>query len=228
MSYTYVTPTREWTGYDIKAEAYRHLGIALMIASITTYIMLQLGIETILPLYWVGSFGEFIIIMILFFGMLFRSQFSESTATILLYAFAVCSSITLSLIVYIALALDPAIVVGAVGTTTVIALSAYFFSGKTYQRINQVSRIAFILVIGFFIFALFGFFIFSSDPAFYLIISLFSAVIFSIYMFLDFARLENRAFSSPALMALWLFYDIIFLLKQLLMIFIYLGIGDRD
>ncbi len=228
MSYIYETRTREWIGYDIKSEAYRHLGIALMISSITTFIMLQLGIETILPLYWFGSFGEFIIIMILFFSMLFRSEFSESTATILLYAFAVCSSITLSLIVYIALALDPAIVVGAVGTTTIVAFSAFLFSGHTYKRINQISRIVVIMVIAFFILALFGFFLFSANPAFYLLISLISAVIFSIYMFIDFARLENRAFSSPAMMALWLFYDIIFLLKQLLMIFIYLGVGDRD
>jgi len=107
--------------------------------------------------------------------------------------------------VYIGLALDPAIVIGAVGATTVVVLAAYLYSGHTYKKIGQISRIATILVILFLIFGLLGFFIFSINPLFYLIISAFGAVIFSIYMFIDFARLENRAFSSPAFMALWLF-----------------------
>lgn len=218
--------TRQYTGYDIKIEAYRHLGIALMLATITVGIMLWLDVP--LALYWVGSAGEFIIIMILLFSGLFRTQFSESTATILLYSFAVCSSITLSLLVYIALALDVALVVGAVGTTTIVVLAAYLFSGHTYKRINQITKLVIVLVICFFILLLFGLFFYSADPVFYLIISLFGAAIFSIYMFLDFARLENRAFSSPALMALWLFYDIIYLLKELLLIFIYLFGGSRD
>jgi len=168
-----------------------------------------------------------IIIGVLFFTALFRSQFSENTATILLYAFAVCSSITLSLLVYIGLAIDPAIVAGAVGSTTVIVFAAYLYSGHTYRKINQISKFATILVIIFLVVVLLGFFLVSSNPVFYLFISVFGAIIFSIYMFIDFARLENRAFSSPALMALWLFYDIIYLLKQLLMIFIYF-FGDRD
>lgn len=226
MSYYYKPSTKEYVGYDVKVEAYRHLGIALILASITVGIMLWLDVPMIF--YWIGSAGEFIIIMILLFTALFRSQLSESTATILLYSFAICSSITLSLLVYIALALDVALVAGAVGTTTIVVLAAYLFSGHTYKRINQITKLVIILVICFFILVLFGFFFFSADPMFYLIISVFGAVIFSIYMFLDFARLENRAFSSPALMALWLFYDIVYLLKELLMIFIYLFAGSRD
>ncbi|MFW9903943.1 MAG: Bax inhibitor-1 family protein [Candidatus Thorarchaeota archaeon] len=226
MAYYYEAKTRQYTGYDIKVEAYRHLGIALILASITVGIMLELDVPIIF--YWIGSAGEFLIIMILLFSALFRSQFSESTATILLYSFAICSSITLSLLVYIALALDIALVVGAVGTTTIVVLAAYLFAGHTYKRINQITKLVIILVICFFVLALFGFFLFSANPFFYFIISLFGAVIFSIYMFLDFARLENRAFSSPALMALWLFYDIVYLLKELLMIFIYIFAGSRD
>lgn len=226
MSYQYGVRTREYVGYDIKVDAYRHLGIALLLATITVGIMLWLDIPIFI--YYLGAAGEFLIIMILLFTALFRSQLSESTTTILLYSFAVCSSITLSLLVYIALAFDIAIVVGAVGTTSVVVLAAYLFSGHTYRKINQLSRIAVILVICFLIVTLLGFFIFSAEPIFYFVISLFGAVIFSIYMFLDFARLENRAFSSPALMALWLFYDIIYLLKELLMIFIYLFGGSRD
>ncbi len=226
MSYQYRARTREYVGYDIKVDAYRHLGIALLLATITVGVMLWLDIPIFL--YYLGAAGEFIIIMILLFTALFRSQLSESTATILLYSFAICSSITLSLLVYIALAFDIAIVVGAVGSTSVVVLAAYLFSGHTYQRINQISKLAIILVICFLILTLFGFFIFSANPLFYFIISLFGAVIFSIYMFIDFARLENKAFSSPALMALWLFYDIIYLLKQFFMIFIYMFGGSRD
>lgn len=226
MSYYYETRTREYVGYDIKVEAYRHLGIALLIASITVGVMLWLGVR--IEIYWIGAIGEFIIIMILLFSALFGSQLSESTATILLYSFAICSAVTLSLLVAIGLYLDPAIVVGAVGSTTVVILAAYLFSGRTYKKINQITTITFILVIGFLILALFGFFLFSENGLFYLILSVFGAIIFSIYMFLDFARLENRAFTSPALMALWLFYDIIYLLKELLLIFIYLFGGSRD
>jgi FtsH-binding integral membrane protein len=226
LSYYYGAETRQYTGYDLKTEAYRHLSIALILASITVGVMLWLDVPILI--YWIGSAGEFIIIMILLFSALFRSQFSESNATILLYAFAVCSSITLSLLVYIALALDVALVVGAVGSTTVVVLAAYLFSGYTYKRINQITKLVIILVICFFVLMLFGFFFFSSDPLFYIIISGLGALIFSIYLFLDFARLENRAFSSPALMALWIFYDIIYLLKELLLIFIYLFVGGRD
>jgi FtsH-binding integral membrane protein len=225
MNYYYPTRTRQYTGYDIKVEAYRHLGIALILGTITVALMLYFEIPMFL--YWIGAFGEMIIIGVLFFTALFRSQFSENTATILLYAFAVCSSITLSLLVYIGLAIDPAIVAGAVGSTTVIVFAAYLYSGHTYRKINQISKFATILVIIFLVVVLLGFFLVSSNPVFYLFISVFGAIIFSIYMFIDFARLENRAFSSPALMALWLFYDIIYLLKQLLMIFIYF-FGDRD
>jgi FtsH-binding integral membrane protein len=225
MSYYYPTRTREYTGYDIKVEAYRHLGIALILGTITVGLMLFLDIPVFL--YWIGAFGEMIIISVLFFAALFRSQFSESTATFLLYTFAICSSITLSLLVYIGLALDPVIVAGAVGATTIVVFAAYLYSGHTYKKINQISKIATILVILFLVISLLGLFLLSRDPVFYLLISVFGAVIFSIYMFIDFARLENRAFSSPAFMALWLFYDIIYLLKELLMVFIYLFI-DRD
>lgn len=225
MSYYYPTRTREYTGYDIKVEAYRHLGIALILGTITVGLMLFLDIPVFL--YWIGAFGEMIIISLLFFAALFRSQFSESTATFLLYTFAICSSITLSLLVYIGLALDPVIVAGAVGATTIVVFAAYLYSGHTYKKINQISKIATILVILFLVISLLGLFLLSRDPVFYLLISVFGAVIFSIYMFIDFARLENRAFSSPAFMALWLFYDIIYLLKELLMVFIYLFI-DRD
>jgi FtsH-binding integral membrane protein len=146
----------------------------------------------------------------------------------MLYAFAICSSVTLSLLVYIGLLLDPVIVAGAVGSTTVVVFAAYLYSDRTYRKISQLSKIVTILVILFLIFGLLGLFMFSNDPLFYLIISIFGALIFSIYMFIDFARLENRAFSSPALMALWLFYDIIYLLKELLMVFIYLFGFERD
>jgi FtsH-binding integral membrane protein len=226
LSYYYKTETRQYTGYDLKTEAYRHLSFALILASITVGVMLWLDVPIII--YWIGGAGEFIIIMILLFSSLFGSQLSESTASLLLYAFVICSSITLSLLIYIGLAFDVTIVVGAVGATTVVVLVAYLFSGYTYQKINQITKLVIILVILFFIVALLGLFLFSAEPFFYLIISVFGAIIFSIYMFIDFARLENRAFSSPALMALWLFYDIVYLLKELLMIFIYLFVGSRD
>jgi len=149
MSYYYKPSTKEFVGYDIKVEAYRHLGVALIFASITVGIMLWLDVPMIF--YWIGSAGEFIIIMILLFTALFRSQLSESTATILLYSFAICSSITLSLLVYIALALDVALVAGAVGTTTIVVLAAYLFSGHTYKRINQITKLVILLVICFFV-----------------------------------------------------------------------------
>ena len=225
MSYYPGYGYREFIHYDLKSEAYRYLATAFILSSITVGLMLILDVPIIL--YYIGTFGELIIIGILFFAALFGSDFSESTATILLYSFAICSSITLSLLIGVGLAIDPLIVVGAVGVTSIVVLLAYFFSGKTYARIGQLSKIAVILVIFFLITSLFGLFMTSADPVFYFFISCFGAVIFSIYMFIDFARLENKAFSSPALMALWLFYDIIYLLKELLMIFIYLFGGSR-
>ena len=227
MSYYQRYETREYTGYDIKTEAYRHLGMAFVLSTIVVSIMIYLDVP--LLLYYIGSFGEFVIILVLLFGGLFRVNFSESTATILLYSFATCSSITLSLLVWIGLALDPLIVAGPVGITTVVTLGAYYFSGQTYEKLGSLSKIATILVIIFLIVGLLGLFFLSNDPVFYLLISAFGAGIFSLYLFIDMARLENRAFSSPALMALWIFYDIIYLLKELLYIFIYLfGFSRKD
>lgn len=227
MAYNTYYGIKELSGYDIKTEAYRYLSMALFIATLTVAIMISLGVP--MELYYLGSAGEFIIIIILLFSGLFRIQFSERTATILLFSFAVCSAITLSLLVMIGIYLDPIIIAGPVGITTIIVLAAYYFSGQTYKKIDTISRIAVFLAIGFIIISLLGLFLFSSNPIFYLIVSAFGAVIFSIYLFIDMARLENRAFTSPALMALWLFYDIIFLLKELIIIFLYIfGIGDSD
>ncbi|NHJ02930.1 MAG: hypothetical protein EAX86_12410 [Candidatus Heimdallarchaeota archaeon] len=225
MSYYSGYKYREYSDYNIKTEAYRHLAIAFILSSITVGLMFLLGVPIVL--YYIGTIGELLIIGILFFAALFRSEFSESTATLLLYAFTVCSSITLSFLLWIGLAIDPLIVVGAVGVTSVVVLLAYLFSGQTYARIGQLSKIIVILVILFLIISIFGLFITSADPVFYFLISLFGAIIFSLYMFIDFARLENKAFSSPALMALWIFYDIIYLLKELLVIFLYLFGGNR-
>lgn len=229
MAYSqdYQVGLREYLGKDIRSEALRHLAFAMILATVIVGVLLELGIETILPFYYIGAAGEFAIIIVLFVSGLFRHEFSETTATILLYSFVVCSSITLSLLVWVGLAINPLAIVGAVGTTTIVVLVAYLMADKTYQKIAQIQRLALILVIIFFVVAIIGFFMASGNPMFYLIISAFSAVIFTIYLFIDFARLENRAFNSPALMALWLFYDIIYLLKQLIWIFLALMGDDR-
>ncbi|MFW9777898.1 MAG: Bax inhibitor-1 family protein [Candidatus Heimdallarchaeota archaeon] len=226
MGYYYPQQYRTQPRYDIKVEAYRQLGIALLLGTMTVAVMVYLSVPT--ALYWMGTIGEMLIIGILFFGMLFGTQFSENTAAILLYSFAICSSVTLSLIVYIGLFLEPAIVAGAVGSTTIVVLAAYLYSGSTINKIGSLMKIVTILVIFFLIFALLGFFLFSSDPMFFFIFSVFGAIIFSIYIFIDFARLENRMFSSPSLMALWLFYDIVYFLRQILMVLIYMFGGSRD
>ena len=69
-------------------------------------------------------------------------------------------------------------------------------------------------------------FIFSDNPLFYLVISGAGALLFAVFMYMDFARLERREFSSPAMMALMLFYDIIYFIKYLLELFVMI-MGER-
>ncbi len=213
-----------YSGVDIKQVAYRHLSVAMMIA---TFVVLAINIifynkatsPALLGLYVIGSIVEFGVIIVLLFAGLFRKQFSESTATILLYVFAVASSITLAFMVdyYLQTLTNGAFIVTLTfGISTVVIFGIYTYTSVNKPDTTGLQRIMFFVVIAFLILFLIGFFIFSGSPLFYLVISGFGALIFAIYMYIDFARLERRQFSSPAMMALWLFYDIIFFIQYLL------------
>ena len=104
------------------------------------------------------------------------------------------------------------------GISTVVIFGIYAYTSANKPDTTRLQRIMFFVVIAFLIASLAGFFLFSfgNNSLFYLVISGFGALIFAIYMYIDFARLERRQFSSPAMMALWLFYDIIFFIQYLL------------
>ena len=222
--YGYSQPQYGYSGQDIKALAYRHLTIAM---TISAFIILAVNIifydsptdPVLISLYMVGSFVEIGIILVLFFSFLFRKQFSESTATLLLNIFAVASSLSLAFIVDLyrnVLTNGMFIVTLTFGISAVVVFGMYAYTSANKPDTSSLQRIMFVVVIAFLVVSLLGFFIFSNSPIFYLLISGVGALIFAVYMYIDFARLERREFSSPAMMALMLFIDIIYFIQYLL------------
>ncbi len=201
---------------DIRIEAYRHLAQSLIFASILVAILIQMGIEKILGLLFLGVIGELGIFFYLYLARITHKPHNETATTFLLYAFVVCSSISLSLFVWAALQVSPLVVAGSVGITAVVVMFAYLNADRTYKHIDSLLRSVIVLVSLFFSLFLMIFILDSDNPIFYFLSSLFNATIFCIYIFIDFSRLEKRDFHSPALMALWLFFDIVLLLKQFL------------
>ena len=222
--YGYGQPQYGYSGQDLKAIAYRHLTIAMTIAA---FVILAVNViffndyqnPTLVVLYIIGSVVEIGILVVLFFAGLFRKQFSESTATLILNVFAVASSLSLAfLMVYYMSALTNGIFIVTLtfGISAVVIFGNYAYTSINKPDTSGLQRIMFFVVIAFLIVSLLGFFIFSKSGLFYLIISGVGALIFAIYMYIDFARLERREFSSPAMMALMLFIDIIYFIEYLL------------
>ena len=127
----------------------------------------------------------------------------------------------------ISLGVHPAAAFLTFGITGVVVFSIW-----TYTRINKpdvsgMYKTVMILSIIFIVFAILGIFLWSGLEIFWLIISGVGALLFAVYMFMDFARLERMEFNSPAMMALWLFYDIIYFMKYLLMFLMQIMGNDR-
>ena len=106
--------------------------------------------------------------------------------------------------------------VSAIFITAIILITAILSSKDTLEHINTF----FSLILGFFGLGLVVWLVAIAVQDFYGIFYLIgggiSATILSLYLFIDFARLESNSYDSPSIMALWIFYDIIFLFKQLL------------
>ena len=214
--YTYQQPPPTQYGYDPKVIAYRHLTIALLISTVVVAFVLFFGADY--PwLYYIGAAGETLFIFGLFFASLFRINFSESTATIILNLFAIFSSITLGYMIYIISYTDVMVVFYAFGATGIVVFGIYAYTSTQKPDVSGMYKKVLVLTIAFLIFAFLGIFFLSNSPWYYLVISGVGAFLFALYMYMDFARLERREFNSPAMMALWLFYDIIYFLKYMLM-----------
>ena len=213
-----------YPGQDIKAIAYRHLTTALIIASV---VILAINIifyqdytnTTLISLYIIGSIVEVVILLAMVVMSLFRMQLSESTAAILLYVFAVASSLSFAYVINLYTAVYSNglfLVTLSFGIGGVVTFGMYAYTSANKPDTTALQRKMFFVGIGLFIFALLGFFIFSGSTIFDLVLSAVFALFFAIYMYIDFARLERRQFASPAMMALMLFIDIIYFIQNLL------------
>jgi FtsH-binding integral membrane protein len=223
-----------YSGQDLKALAYRHLSISLSIAA---FIVLAINVifyddyanPTLVTLYFIGSAVELVILIMLTIASLFRKQFSESTATIILNVFVVASSIVLAFMVNVYLKVlnnGMFVVTLTFGIAAVTTFGIYAYTSINKPDTTRLQKYMMFVSIFFIIFIFLGFFIWSQSPIFYLVLSGFGALIFAIYMFIDFARLERGQFSSPAMMALYLFIDIIYFIQYLLQ-FLAMILGDR-
>lgn len=224
--YTYQQPAPSQYGYDPKVIAYRHLTIAMLISTVVVAFVLFLGYNY--PwLYIIGAAGEGIFIFGLFFAALFNVNFSESTATLILNLFAIFSSITLGFLVYMIAYTDVMVVFYAFATTGIVVFGIYAYTSTQRPDVSGMYKTVLVLSIAFLIIAVLGIFFWTNSPWYYLFISGFGAFLFALYMYIDFARLERREFNSPAMMALWLFYDIIYFLKYILIFFYEMSAMNR-
>ena len=211
-------------GQDIKAIAYRHLATALIIS---TLVILAVNIifgnnmydPTLQSIYIIGSIVEVVILLAMVVISLFRMQLSESTATIILYVFAVASSLSFAYLIVAILQVyqnGAFLVTLSFGIGGVVTFGMYAYTSANKPDTTALQRKMFFVGIALFVFALIGYIFFSSWSPLDLVMSGLIALFFAIYMYIDFARLERRQFSSPAFMALMLFIDIIYFIQNLL------------
>jgi hypothetical protein len=214
MSYYHKTRNYYEYIYDMRIAAYRHLMFSFILATLIVIYMINLGIEKIASLYLLGAIGELFVFFYLFFARITHKKLNEVSAAILLYTFVVCSSVTLSLVIYLAFKVNPVMAAGALTACTIVVIFAYLSSYRVYKHIPTLTKIVTVLIEVFFAFIFIGYLLLSDNPYYYLFSSLFSSIIWAIYLFIDFSRLENRDFRSPAIMALWVFFDLVYLLKE--------------
>ncbi|OLS21838.1 MAG: hypothetical protein HeimC3_33600 [Candidatus Heimdallarchaeota archaeon LC_3] len=224
----YSNQYEEQYDYDPRAVAYRHLMVAMAIATVVIGIMTLFPLKDLIVIYSIGSMVEMGIIFLLLFATLFRKQFSESTAIIILNVFAVASAITLGFIVNYALGEAPAVVFMTFGIAFVTIFAIWAYTSTRKPDVSGMYKGVMIFAIIFILFSFLGIFFLQNWPFFYLIVSGGGALLFALFMYMDFARLERMEFNSPAMMALWLFYDIIFFIKYLLMFFLAMSGMSRD
>lgn len=203
--------------YEKRAIVFQHLIVSFLLASLIIGIALELeDINKFAHLYIIGTLGEVLIFIFLFLGRMTRKPIGERSAVVMLYSFVICSSLAITLLLYIVLKTNPLGVVSAVFITTIILILAILSSKETLEHLNTI----FSLIMGLFGLGLVVWLIAIATQDFYSIFYLISggisAAILSLYLFIDFARIESNSYDSPAIMALWIFYDIIFLFKQLL------------
>ena len=213
-----------YPGQDIKAIAYRHLTTALIITSV---IILAINVifyndytnPMLVSLYIIGSIVEVVILLAMVVISLFRLQLSESTATIILYVFAVASSLSFAYIVLLTNTLyvnGLFLVTLSFGIGGVVTFGMYAYTSANKPDTTALQRKMMFVGIAIFLFALIGFFIYSGCTIFELVLRAVFGVFFASFMYIDFARLERRQFASPAMMALMLFIDIIYFIQNLL------------
>ncbi|MCH8907008.1 MAG: Bax inhibitor-1 family protein [Candidatus Heimdallarchaeota archaeon] len=155
--------------------------------------------------------GEVIAIIGYFFAK------NEITIERLYYLFVGSSSALLGFTIqsYLAIEGGSTIVLGAVGITTLIVAYTYNRARTKNPDLNQLSSRLFPLSIVFIVLLIGSWFI-QVGSIFMIFFSLFGAILFSLYLYFDFARVMQGAIRSPARSAWRLYWDILLIFRYLL------------
>ncbi len=208
---------------DVKNQALYLTSVSLVLASLIVAFFVIFDIPTII--YFLAMIVEVGVIITMW---LFMPK-TESGRTKLLYTFVVASAIVLSWTVEYVLVIfenGAALIFGAFGITAGITLVAYYSaiqnrSDLSAMRGNLVKGLIVLIVL-----SIISIFIYLGS-LFYLILSIFGAVLFSFWLFYDLSMIERKQIASPALAALGVYWDLLLIFKYVLNILIIL-FGRRD
>ncbi len=172
------------------------------------------------------AFIAFIIEIIAIIGFFFAKN--ENTIETLYYLFVGSSSVLLGFTFEFILSTatnGSDIIAIAIGITSLIVGGAYYYTSTRRPDVSNMARWLFPLGLIFILIFVITIFIQIGSLGMFLL-SIFGAILFSLYLYYDFARLMRGQLTSPARMAWSLYWDILLVFRFILNIVYYL-MGHR-
>lgn len=222
MNYSYQPQPQYQVNIDyLKQQVLEKLSLGLIIATIISGLVVFTNASSIFIILAFG--GEIISIIGYFFAR------NERTIESLYYIFVASSATILGYVFQSVLAIlsnGIQIITLTFGITAVVVGFFYYRASTRTVDTNSLGRKLMPFGIIFIVLLIASLFI-SFGALGYLLFSIFGAVLFSLYLYFDLGRLENKQYTSPARMAWSIYWDILIVFQYILEILVML-MGERN
>jgi len=204
------------------AKVYSYVGASLLAATVGAYIGTQIAPMITGITYWLLIGLEFVFLLSLMFMK--KAQTENSLAAFLLFGFTFTTGLVMgpTMAILLASSAGTNVLINALLSTAVAVGGLSLFALNTKKDFTVYYQMAFIALIGLIVVSLIN--IFMGSTILQTIISYISLLLFSFYLIMDTQTLIKGQYSSPIIMAVSIYIDILNIFLSLLQIFS----GDRD
>jgi len=199
------------------AKVYSYVGASLLAATAGAYMGTQIAPMITGVTYWLLIGLEFVFLLTLLFMK--KAQTENNLAIFLLFGFTFTTGLVLgpTIAILLASAAGTTILINALLSTSVAVGALSLFALNTKKDFTVYYQMAFIALIGLIIVSVIN--IFMGSTILQMIIAYVSLLLFSLYLIMDTQTLIRGEYSSPIIMAVSIYIDILNIFLSLLQIF---------